>query len=98
MAVLLGAVLSCSTPGKVRTLRESEAAASLRLPKEPSSLPEYMPVQPRRDTLKVRVRRVPFSVTSAALSKRNIPVDVLSVALPKSPPATALSSFIAPLG
>ena len=54
MAVLLGAVLSCSTPGKVRTLRESEAAASLRLPKEPSSLPEYMPVQPRRDTLKVR--------------------------------------------
>lgn len=54
MALLLGAVLSCSTPGKVRTLRESEAAASLRLPKEPSSLPEYMPVQPRRDTLKVR--------------------------------------------
>ena len=54
MAVLLGAVLSCSTPGKVRTLRESEAAASLRLPKEPSSLPEYMPVQARRDTLKVR--------------------------------------------
>ncbi|MDD7083588.1 MAG: hypothetical protein PUI22_07105, partial [Bacteroidales bacterium] len=54
MAVLLGVVLSCSTPGKVRTLRESEAAASLRLPKEPSSLPEYMPVQPRRDTLKVR--------------------------------------------
>ena len=54
MAVLLGAVLSCSTPGKVRTLRESEAAASLRLPKEPSSLPEYMPVQARRDTLKVK--------------------------------------------
>ena len=54
MAVLLGAVLSCSTPGKVRTLRESEAAASLRLPKEPSSLPEYMPVQVRRDTLKVK--------------------------------------------
>ena len=54
MAVLLGAVLSCSTPGKVRTLRESEAAASLRLPEEPSSLPEYMPVQARRDTLKVR--------------------------------------------
>ena len=41
MAVLLGAVLSCSTPGKVRTLRESEAAASLRLPKEPSSLPVH---------------------------------------------------------
>ena len=54
MAVLLGAVLSCSTPGKVRTLRESEAAASLRLPEEPSSLPGHMPVQARRDTLKVR--------------------------------------------
>ena len=54
MAVLLGAVLSCSTPGKVRTLRESEAAASLRLPEEPSSLPGHMPGQARRDTLKVR--------------------------------------------
>ena len=54
MAVLLGAVLSCSTPGKVRTLRESEAAASLRLPEEPSALPGHMPGQARRDTLKVR--------------------------------------------
>ncbi|MGM9794351.1 MAG: hypothetical protein ACI3Y8_09210 [Candidatus Cryptobacteroides sp.] len=54
MAVLLGAVLSCSTPGKVRALRESEAAASLRLPEEPSALPGHMPGQARRDTLKVR--------------------------------------------
>lgn len=43
----------CGTSGKIKTLRESEVSAGLRLPKRESSLREYDLSRPHCDTLRV---------------------------------------------